>query len=197
MKIYQLSSVIFDLFTALIIMLLLKKLDIEKAAVLIYLWNPLVIVEFSHSAHLDSLMLFFTMLAWFFVFGKRNRRMLSPLFLALATLTKFVTGIFTVLLLRRWRWSGLLIFISAVVVPFFLLSSNAGWGVIGDLDGNGVFGALKIFLSYWNFNQNPVFEILIKLLESIFWRNWEHHPVHFRSTFHVHPPLDWGKSMEK
>jgi hypothetical protein len=38
-----------------------------------------------------------------------------------------------------------------VLAPSFF-AIQAGWGLLGELDGRGVFGALRIYLQQWNFN---------------------------------------------
>ena len=162
-KAMQFASMTFDLLTGLIIFILLGELSIKKAAVLIYLWNPLVIVEFSHSAHVDSLMLFFSMLAWFFILSSKGNRLASSFFLGIATLTKGIAVIFAPLWLKRWKSAGVFIYALVVLIPISLFAVNAGLGLLGKLDGTGVFGALRIYSRYWQFNQNPVISIFTSI----------------------------------
>jgi len=162
-KAMQFASMIFDLLTGLIIIKILGGLSIKKAAAIIYLWNPLVIVEFSHSAHVDSLMLFFSMLAWYFIFSSKGNHLTSSFFLGLATLTKGTAVIFAPLWLKRWKAAGVFIYVLVVMIPISLFAINAGWGLIGKLDGRGVFGALRIYSRYWQFNQNPINGIITSI----------------------------------
>lgn len=159
-KAMQFASITFDLLTGLIIIKILGRLSIKKAAAMLYLWNPLIIVEFSHSAHVDSLMLFFSMLAWYFIFNAKGKYLPSSFFLGLATLTKGIAVIFAPLWLKRWKATGVFIYMLVVMIPITLFTINADWGLLGKLDGTGVFGALRIYSRYWQFNQNPVNGIL-------------------------------------
>jgi len=52
----------------------------------------------------------------------------------------------------RWTWRQRIIYgllALGLLVPFGV---QAGWGLSGDLDGTGLFGALRIYSSQWNFN---------------------------------------------
>ena len=69
---FQLGAVILDLAVGFLLQKMLRKLNISAQAVLIYLWNPLVLVEFAHGAHVDVLMLFFTLLAFYALFSKHD-----------------------------------------------------------------------------------------------------------------------------
>ncbi len=71
-KAYQISALVFDLLTGLMVYLILLKLKLDPKAVLLYLWNPLVIVEFAHGAHLEALMMFLTMLSWLLVLNNNK-----------------------------------------------------------------------------------------------------------------------------
>jgi hypothetical protein len=76
----------------------------------------------------------------------------SALSLGAAVLSKLLAGLLAPLLLRRWRWTGLLLFAGALAGSWALFALDAGWGLTGPLDGRGVFGALRIYQRYWNFN---------------------------------------------
>lgn len=158
---FQISALIFDLATGWLVMDLLRKLNLSVAGVLIYLWNPLVILEFSHGAHIDSLMIFLVMASfWLMVSavsgeGRRNVRLWgSVLSLAAATLTKGLPILLAPLFLRRWRWRRAVVYAGAIAVALIPFAAGAGWGLSGALDGTGVFGALRIYSRYWNFNSS-------------------------------------------
>jgi hypothetical protein len=118
---------------------------------LIYLWNPLVIVEFSHGAHVDALMILLIVVAlWALVAARLGS--LSVIALVAATLTKGLPALLLPIMLRRWRWRHFLLYaglLTAVCLPFAL---GAGWGLLGPADGEGLFGALRIYARQWNYN---------------------------------------------
>ena len=162
-KAFQVTAVIFDLLTGWLVFDLLRLLKKPMQNVLIYLWNPLVVIEFAHGAHIDALMIFLVMLTfWLLVKASDNLPQFSNLqeigllasvvSLALATLTKLLPILLAPILLRRWGWKRMLLFIGLILLVLSLFALNAGWGLTGLLDGTGVFGALRIYTTWWNFN---------------------------------------------
>lgn len=158
-KAFQIAALIFDLLVGWLVMDMLKMLKLPGSRVLIYLWNPLVIVEFAHGAHVDALMLFLIMGGlWLLVkagLDSKNEWILtwgSVLALVGALLTKVVPILLIPLLVRRWGWQKLLVFCGLTVVLCALFAIEAGWGLSGTLDGTGIFGALRIYMSQWNYN---------------------------------------------
>ncbi|MSU35430.1 MAG: hypothetical protein EXS36_10005 [Pedosphaera sp.] len=105
--------------------------------VLLFLWNPLVVLETGFSAHNDMFMLIFVMLAvWLHLRGWKTAAVLA---LTLSALVKFLTGmllpLYLLLVLRelpawRERWKFLLLSIGGaalVSLPIVVLSkSSAG-----------------------------------------------------------------------
>jgi hypothetical protein len=72
--------------------------------------------------------------------------------LGAATLTKGIPALLLPVVAWRWGWLRSLLFIGLIVgtlVPFAL---DAGWGLTGPGDGEGVFGALRIYTARWNYN---------------------------------------------
>jgi hypothetical protein len=152
---FQITLTVFDLLSGLVLVRLLAAARLPGRRVLIYLWNPLVIVEVAHGAHVDAWMIFLTMLALWLTFSPNRPKMsiwLAPLLLALATLTKFLPLLLLPVLFWRWRWKQLALYgvvTVALLVPFGL---QAGWGLSGPLDGRGLFGAARIYADQWVFN---------------------------------------------
>ena len=151
----QMAMVVFDLLTGLLIARLLPLTGLPGRRLLLYLWNPLVIIEVAHAAHVDAWMIFLTMLTLWLTFSPKRPKMstwLAPLALALATLIKFIPVLLLPVLVWRWRWRQLLLYglvFLALLVPF---GWQAGWGLTGPLDGTGLFGAARIYADQWNFN---------------------------------------------
>jgi hypothetical protein len=154
---FQVAAVLFDLLTGWLVTDLLRRLGLPRARALIYLWNPLVVVEFAHGAHVDALMICLMMAAlWSLVVAwaaaSAAPTTFSVVALAAATLTKGLPVLLLPVVARRWGWRRTIVYaglIIAVCLPFAL---GAGWGLTGPLDGEGLFGALRIYASRWNYN---------------------------------------------
>ena len=148
---FQLAAVVLDLTTGWLVIDLLRRLGQPRSYAAIYLWNPLVVVEFSHGAHVDALMICLMMLALWALVAARTT-ILSALVLAAATLTKGLPVLLLPVVVRRWRWGPTILYgtlLAAAALPFAL---GAGWSISGPLDGTGLFGALRIYAARWNYN---------------------------------------------
>jgi hypothetical protein len=152
---FQLVLVACDIAAAILIAKLLAIAGQLPYRVTIYFWNPLVIVEVAHGAHIDALMVLLTLLSLWLTFAPQRSRTsfwLAPVTLALATLTKILPALLLPVLFWRWHWRQLLLYglvVLAMLLPFGL---SAGWGLNGPLDGTGLFGAIRIYADQWNFN---------------------------------------------
>ena len=148
-KLHQASAMLLDLLTGLVIYYLLLRLRLNPGAVIVYLWNPLLMVEFAGSAHLDALMLFLGMAAWAFVFAGRKWRWVSAPLLALATLIKGPPLFFGFLWLRRWGIAVAALYGILVGAALAGFAAGAGWGLQQAMDGRGLLGAIRIYARYW------------------------------------------------
>lgn len=72
----------------------------ELRALLLYAWNPLVLVESIGSAHNDVYMLTFVLAGLLFAIA--NRRAVAVAFIALSCLVKYVTGLLLIFVLVYW-----------------------------------------------------------------------------------------------
>lgn len=156
---FQISAVALDLLTGWLVMDLLKLLKLPRRRVLIYLWSPLIIVEFAHSAHMDAWIISLVIATFWLLVkanpGSHNESKLitgSVLTMVGATLTKIVPVILVPIILRRWGWRRLILFGGITLVVAALFTIGAGWGLIGPLDGEGLFGAIRIYAKFWNYN---------------------------------------------
>ncbi|MEM7344452.1 MAG: hypothetical protein AAF485_09420 [Chloroflexota bacterium] len=154
---FQIAMVVFDLLAALLIAKLLALVKQPDYRILIYLWNPLIVVEVAHGAHVDALMAFLALLAIWLTFSpnkekKRLYHWLAPIALALATLTKILPAFLLTVLFWRWSWRQLFLYGALVISLMLPYGFTAGWGLTGPLDGTGVFGAIRIYADQWNFN---------------------------------------------
>lgn len=91
-----------DLCTILLLLMLLRECGLKQSNVLLYAWNPLVVVELGLSGHLDGVMLPFLLLA--VLFTLKSRAWLAGLFLGLATLIKLYPALLLPVLYRRRMW---------------------------------------------------------------------------------------------
>ncbi len=167
---FQIAAVLFDLGTAFILSRLLTIAGMPSHRLLIYLWNPLVIVETAQGAHIDALMVLLTMLAVYAMVrsatagspaqtpstisdsGKPAFSLLAPALLALATLTKLIPVFLAPIFWWRWNWGSRLLYGYLTLGMLVSPAMRAGWGLTGELDGRGLFGALRIYNAQWNFN---------------------------------------------
>jgi hypothetical protein len=166
--VFQIAMVLIDLLSSVFLIKLLRIAELPDFRALIYLWNPLVIVEIAHSAHIDAWMILLALLAMWFTFVPKPHKWfdsLAPVMLALSTLVKGLSILFLPILFWCWRWWQLGLY--GLVTVGLLLPAGlvAGWGLFGPLDGTGVFGALRIYSAYWNFNSGLFHTIEIILTD--------------------------------
>ncbi len=95
-------SVLFDLATLGLIVLLLRRRGQPAVRALIYGWSPLVVLEFAGSGHNDSMVLFGLVLACYLLVGRRS--LYSAIGVAVATLAKWVAAPLALLFLRHAGW---------------------------------------------------------------------------------------------
>ncbi len=119
-----------DVITLMLLLVLLKHLHADRSWVLLYAWNPLVLVETGISGHLDGLMIPFMLLAFLWTFKKRPE--FAGLALGAATLIKLYPALLLPVLLRGCTWR-LLVAWAASVVAGYSLFWEAGWQVLGYL----------------------------------------------------------------
>lgn len=166
----QLSMVLIDIVNGVLIYSLLSCAGLPQHRALIYLWNPLVIVEVAHGAHVDTWLIALTLGALWLALAPgedvererlfaikspsahRIRIHAAPILLALATLTKILPAFLLCVFFWPWRWRRLSLYMVVVAALLIAAGSRAGWGLSGELDGHGLFGALRIYADRWNYN---------------------------------------------
>jgi GAF domain-containing protein len=58
---------------------------------------------------------------------------------------------------RRWGWPRILVYGGLVVAALLPFAATAGWGLAGPLDGEGLFGAIRIYTAEpWEFKIEDV-----------------------------------------
>ncbi len=152
----QVVMTLFDLGTAVLLYRLLVHCGLPGRRVLIYLWNPLVVVEIAHGAHIDGFMVFLAVAALYYGLGPPSTgtgSVLSPVALALATLTRPLPLLLTPILWWRWSWPqriGYGALLVGMTVPFGF--GVSGWGLFGPPTGTGVFGSARVYSQEFRFN---------------------------------------------
>ncbi len=147
---YKIGFLLFDLGTALLLFLILKKLSLSPKRLLIYLWNPLIIIEFSGSGHVDGIGILFMTLMLYFLASKALN--LANVALALSFLAKFISLIFLPILFFMKKQSRLiipLIFVILVAV-FYIPYADAG---------GALFSGLRTYTAKWESNAS-IFALL-------------------------------------
>ncbi len=151
----QLVMVGFDVVTVALIVAVLGTVGLPRERMAIYWWNPLVVVEIAHGAHLDALMVALALLAVFLSLTERGPGWAAPVALALATLTRPLPVLLVPVLWWRWSWFQRVacpVVVVTLVVPFGL---TGGWELVGEPDRTGVFGSARFFFEEVTFNGGP------------------------------------------
>lgn len=149
---------LFDMGVIFIIIGLLKIFERNPCMVLIYAWSPLVLKEFPNSGHYDPVPVFFTMLSVYLLF--KNNFMRAHSALALATLSKFFSGVLLPLFVRLSRWRSVPIFIAICglsYVPFYVWNQTS----LQEL-----FQGLNTYNAEWAYNSS-VFAVIYYVMEFI------------------------------
>ncbi len=163
----QIAMITFELGAAFFVSKLLAAASFPSHRILLWLWNPLVIVEVAHSAHIDGWMVFLMMAAVWYTFrpsllaedgsGQSSYAWISVVLMAFATLTKVLPVLILPAFFWRWNWwqrIGYGLLTLALLIP---AGTRAGWGLFGPLDGTGLFGAIRIYNDQWKFNSGLFF----------------------------------------
>lgn len=158
----QVLMTLFDLATALVIAKLLVLAGLPDRRIMLYLWNPLVIVELAHGAHIDAAMVFFSLLALLLTLrvpsqtqrrtgtpssrqplgsatmSVRRTTMLfgPPVALAVATLIRPIPILLLPAVWGRWTRIQRSVYGATMVVPIAAFGSGFKVGRFG-VDGSG------------------------------------------------------------
>lgn len=150
-SVMQIAMVCLDLITAGLLVSALRAAGLPRQRVLLWLLNPLVIVEIAHGAHLDGLML--ALFAGGLVLQlRRPVGHGSPFAMALATMTRPIPAFASIALFPRWSWPQRITWagtIAVVCIPFGLV---AGFGLESPATGTGLFGSARVYSDSFRFN---------------------------------------------
>ncbi len=131
-----------DLAAIGVLLVLLAALRQPLQRVLIYAWNPGVIVAFALCAHHDSLAIVTLLLAFLFIIQRKPN--LSAAFLALSCLSKFFGGLLLPVFLRRAHRAYAGIFAGLIALAYLPYASA----------GRRLFQGLSDFAAGWEGNDS-------------------------------------------
>ncbi len=150
-----------DLLTIAILILVLKNLGLNSKRVLLYVWNPLIIVEISGSGHADSIGIFLLTLSLCFL--TRKQLLWSNFTLVLSFLTKFI-AIFLlpfITLIKKENKSVLLLFFVIFTTLLYLPYADAG---------EKLFSGFLIYTAKWRFN-DAIFSLIFSAVTKFWTQN--------------------------
>ncbi|MEW6682882.1 MAG: glycosyltransferase 87 family protein [Nitrospirota bacterium] len=135
------AFVLFDIATIGVIAALLRQRSHHPAWCLIYAWNPLVLIEYAHSGHVDSIAVFWLVLGLYSLgSGRPGWGMAS---LALAALAKYFAAIllpYAIVRSSLRRWIPL--FVAVIVLGYaWFVDAPRAW-----------FASLGVYAARWEFN---------------------------------------------
>ncbi len=144
-----------DVGVILLTVLLLRRRSLPAERVLIYAWNPLVMVEIAGSGHNDSLPVALMLAALLAVDGRRPTR--AAAWLSLSMLAKWFTVMLIPVFYRSFRSFRPFWPIPVLLFVFYLPYLDAGPGLLS---------GLLVYGDKWRFNDS-VFSILFYLTDSL------------------------------
>jgi hypothetical protein len=140
---FKAAFVFFDLLTACIIIAILAHYNLPREQVLLYFWNPLLVVEIAGSGHAEPVGIFFLMLA--LLLAIKRKTLWGNVALVLSFLTKFLAILFLPALALRKKENkyGLVVAFIVLACVCYLPYSGAG---------SNLFSGLMTYGSKWEFN---------------------------------------------
>ncbi|NNM87262.1 MAG: DUF2029 domain-containing protein [Phycisphaerae bacterium] len=137
---------LFDVGTASLLWLILRRLKLPPLWLLIYWWNPVAINAFANEAHLDAIVVFFVALFWYWLMARRAIG--AGLALGLAIGAKLWPVILVAVLGRKYlRHPRQLLAASMAVVA---TSAVVLWPMLAG--GSGNFTSMAEYARYWQAN---------------------------------------------
>jgi hypothetical protein len=177
LRLFKAAFVAFDLLTIWMLYLLLKEVGSHLTRLLIYVWNPLVIVEIAGSGHADILAIFFAMASFYLVFKKHSLPATAAL--AISFLCKFFALIILPILAftKKDRKLLALPLFALVAVLFYLPYADAG---------ENLFRGLGVYGNKWEFNDS-IFAIILSVVKTLLPKSWI---IHFMIEPYGYSPHD-------
>ena len=141
-----------------IIAVLLQMLRLRKVAgsrIIIYAWNPLVLIEITGSGHNDSLALLLLLISILFMI--RDRPILSIIWLALSFVAKFFSVVLIPSFYLQVRRMAPFLAFPSVIILFYLFYIAAGMDL---------FQGLMVYSDKWRFNDS-IFTVVLEMTGSL------------------------------
>lgn len=132
--------VFFDVMTVMALIALLKKKNMPVERVILYAWNPLVVVEIAGSGHFDSIGIFFLITA--LVFFESQRNISAAISLAFSFLSKFAGLLLVPVLIIGRKWKALLAFTTVVIGAYAIFFTKEAF----------LFKGAQTYARDWSFN---------------------------------------------
>ncbi|MGO8950786.1 MAG: glycosyltransferase 87 family protein [Ktedonobacterales bacterium] len=157
----QLAMTACDAGVGLVTVLLLRHYRLDLRRLIVYWWNPIPILEFVYSAHVDAAAALWVALALLLALQHwRGARVLAGVALGMAVLTKLYPLLFVVALLRRRDWGfllGLCATLLLVTLPFFRLGLGSG-------------GFLTTYFSQRFVDEGIIFRLITQIVVNTRWQ---------------------------
>lgn len=128
---FKLAAGLVDFAAVLALSLLLQRLALPRDRVVLYAWNPLVVVETSGSGHLEPLGTLLVLLATVWIISRRSR--LSTLALGAAVHVKLLPALLIPGFLRRLNGREIVLLaavIAGLLLPYAATGPALGGGVL-------------------------------------------------------------------
>lgn len=142
----RLFIILAEMWTMLVGMKILKSLNLPQKNILLYSLNPLVIIELTGNLHFEAVMIFFLLIAIWFLY--KQKYLVSSLFFAFSVATKLIPLLLIPLLFKRIGVYKTVIYflgVGIIVLLFFLPF----------LDGNLIYNfsnSLNLYFQKFEFN---------------------------------------------
>ena len=155
---FKILSFLFELLSLFLMFQFVKRYSLPDWSFLIYLFSPLVIIEFLFSNHLDIFGLPFLLGALILLKEYRKHLVGIAILLALATLIKFYILFFIPFILTKMKLKEIAQFLS-----IYLLTIVVFYMPFIASSGSDVLGSLVVYLETWQYNGS-----LFLLLKQVF-----------------------------
>lgn len=152
LRMQKVLAVVFDLATMVVLLLLLRLRGRNVLLCAVYGWSPLVLIEFSHSGHMDSVGIFFLVLGLLFL--QRARAGPGMVALALSFLAKYLSVLLVPFLLFKRKYAPWTVLFVLVAVAGYLPFAEAGSRLVA---------SLRLYGTEWTFN-SILFSLLTRAL---------------------------------
>jgi hypothetical protein len=143
----------FEIGTIFVMLQILKKLSLPNHLSLLYILNPLVIIELTGNAHFDGVMIFFVLLALLSIL--KNKWQASAIFLGLGIATKLLPILFLPLMMNKLGWKkGLLYSLVTAVTTIVLFT------LVFDIPTiNNMLNSIDLFIRKFEFNASVYYVV--------------------------------------